>query len=127
MSKKLITAETAPKAIGPYSHGTTFERLIFTSGQLPVCSIIGQVVEGGIKEQSKQSLKNLEAVIEAGGGNMGTVLKTTCYLSNIEDFKAFNEVYAEFFSENSPARSCFAVKDLPLGVLVEVEAIAHME
>lgn len=123
--KKLISSEHAPAAIGPYSHGTSFGDLIFTSGQLPVDKATGKVVEGGISAQSHQSLTNLKHVLEAGGGSIDTVLKTTCYLSNINDFAKFNKVYAEFFQQDCPARSCFAVKDLPLGVLIEVEAIAH--
>ncbi|CEO39558.1 Rid family detoxifying hydrolase [Photobacterium kishitanii] len=122
---KVITSKTAPDAIGPYSHGNTFGDLIFTSGQLPVCKEKGGIVDGGIAKQSRQSLENLRSVIEAGGGDMDTVLKTTCYLANIEDFAAFNTVYAEFFKTECPARSCFAVKDLPMGALVEVEAIAY--
>ncbi|HAS63633.1 MAG TPA: regulator [Vibrio sp.] len=123
--KKVICAEQAPAAIGPYSHGTTFGDMIFTSGQLPVDGATSKVVEGGITEQSVQSLTNLKLVLEAGGGSIDTVLKTTCYLANISDFAEFNKVYADFFKEECPARSCFAVKDLPLGVLIEVEAIAH--
>ncbi|HHX8273658.1 TPA: RidA family protein [Vibrio diabolicus] len=123
--KKLISSEHAPAAIGPYSHGTSYGDLIFTSGQLPVDKVTGKVVEGGISAQSHQSLTNLKHVLEAGGGSIDTVLKTTCYLSNINDFAKFNKVYAEFFQQDCPARSCFAVKDLPLGVLIEVEAIAH--
>ncbi|KPU83062.1 regulator [Psychromonas sp. PRT-SC03] len=123
--KKIITANSAPEAIGPYSHANKFANLIFTSGQLPVCKEKGAVVEGGITEQSHQSLKNLKAVLEAGGGSLETVLKTTCYLSDISDFAAFNKVYSEFFNSECPARSCFAVKDLPLNVKVEVEAIAY--
>ncbi|WHP63536.1 RidA family protein [Vibrio harveyi] len=122
--KELITSEHAPTAIGPYSHGTAYGDLIFTSGQLPVDSAVGKVVEGGITAQSHQSLTNLKHVLEAGGGSIDTVLKTTCYLANISDFAEFNKVYAEFFNKECPARSCFAVKDLPLGVLIEVEAIA---
>ncbi|USD67880.1 Rid family detoxifying hydrolase [Vibrio sp. SCSIO 43136] len=123
--KTVVTSPAAPAAIGPYSHGTEFNGMIFTSGQLPVDAATGKVVEGGITEQSIMSLKNLVSVLEAGGGSAETVLKTTCYLANIEDFAAFNAVYAEVFQGECPARSCFAVKDLPLGVLVEVEAIAH--
>ncbi|HIP76043.1 MAG TPA: regulator [Psychromonas hadalis] len=122
---KVITANSAPEAIGPYSHGNQFGSLIFTSGQLPVCKVKGSVVDGGIVAQSHQSLENLKAVLEAGGGNLKTVLKTTCYLSDISDFAEFNKVYAEFFETECPARSCFAVKDLPMGVKVEIEAIAH--
>ncbi|WP_260259177.1 RidA family protein [Vibrio intestinalis] len=122
--RKVINSEKAPAAIGPYSHGTSFGEFIFTSGQLPVNSETGKVVEGGITAQSQQSLTNLKNVLEAGGGSIESVLKTTCYLANIEDFAEFNKVYAEFFKTDCPARSCFAVKDLPLGVLIEVEAIA---
>ncbi|AGH81023.1 endoribonuclease L-PSP [Psychromonas sp. CNPT3] len=123
--KKIITANTAPDAIGPYSHANQFSNLIFTSGQLPICKEKGGVVNGGITEQSQQSIKNLKAVVEAGGGSLETVLKTTCYLSDINDFAAFNNVYSDFFKTDCPARSCFAVKDLPLGVKIEIEAIAY--
>ena len=122
---KVITSKTAPDAIGPYSHGNVFGNLIFTSGQLPVCKEKGGIVDGGVAEQSYQSLVNLRSVIEAGGGDLNTVVKTTCYLANIGDFSAFNEVYAQFFKTECPARSCFAVKDLPMGALVEIEAIAY--
>ncbi|WP_413516623.1 RidA family protein [Photobacterium phosphoreum] len=122
---KVITSKKAPDAIGPYSHGNAFGELIFTSGQLPVCKEKGGIVDGGVAEQSRQSLENLRSVIEAGGGDMNTVVKTTCYLANISDFAAFNEVYAQLFTTECPARSCFAVKDLPMGALVEIEAIAY--
>lgn len=125
--KTIIHAERAPAAIGPYSHGTSYGNLIFTSGQLPVCKEKGGVVDGGITAQSIQSLDNLKYVLEAGGGSLETVLKTTCYLAEISDFAAFNEVYKTYFKADCPARSCFAVKDLPLGVKVEVEAIAHVK
>ena len=125
--KTIIHAESAPAAIGPYSHGTAYGNLIFTSGQLPVCKKKGSVVDGGITEQSIQSLENLKYVLEAGGGSLETILKTTCYLAEISDFAAFNEVYKTYFKTDCPARSCFAVKDLPLGVKVEVEAIAHVK
>lgn len=123
--KKIIHSDNAPAAIGPFSHGISHAGFIFTSGQLPVCKELGGVVEGGIKAQSIQSLENLKHVVEAGGGDLTTVIKTTCFLADISDFSEFNEVYKTFFKTDCPARSCFAVKDLPLGVKVEVEAIAH--
>ncbi|MFA0550491.1 RidA family protein [Vibrio lentus] len=122
--KEVITADRAPEAIGPYSHGNAFGNLVFTSGQLPVCREKGGVVEGGVSEQSRQSLLNLQYVLQAAGSDLDAVLKTTCYLSDINDFAAFNDVYKEFFETDCPARSCFAVKDLPLGVKIEIEAIA---
>ncbi|WP_435247006.1 RidA family protein [Vibrio sp. nBUS_14] len=122
--KEIITADKAPEAIGPYSHGNAMGNLVFTSGQLPVCKEKGGVVEGDVSEQSRQSLLNLQYVLQAAGSNLDAVLKTTCYLSDINDFAAFNEVYKEFFETDCPARSCFAVKDLPLGVKIEIEAIA---
>ena len=122
--KEVITADRAPEAIGPYSHGNAFGNLVFTSGQLPVCREKGGVVEGGVSEQSRQSLLNLQYVLQAAGSDLDAVLKTTCYLSDISDFAVFNEVYKEFFEKDCPARSCFAVKDLPLGVKIEIEAIA---
>ncbi|WP_286290956.1 RidA family protein [Vibrio apostichopi] len=122
--KEIITADKAPEAIGPYSHGNAMGNLVFTSGQLPVCKKKGGVVEGGVSEQSRQSLLNLQYVLQAAGSDLDAVLKTTCYLSDINDFAAFNEVYKEFFETDCPARSCFAVKDLPLGVKIEIEAIA---
>lgn len=114
----------APKAIGPYSHATSINGLIFTSGQLPVDKQKGGVVDGGITEQSRQSILNLKYVLETDGSSLESVLKTTCYLSDINDFSAFNDVYKEFFLSDFPARSCFAVKDLPLGVKIEIEAVA---
>ena len=120
--KRVITAKKAPAAIGPYSHANAFGAFIFTSGQLPVKD--GKIVEGGITEQTKQSLLNLKYVLEASRADMTSVVKTTCYLSDINDFSAFNEVYKTFFETDFPARSCFAVKELPMGALIEVEAIA---
>ncbi len=111
--KKTINADKAPAAIGPYSHAAAYGELLFTSGQLPVCREQGALVEGGISEQSRQSLLNLQYVLEAANSGLQNVLKTTCYLSDINDFAAFNEVYKTFFKQDCPARSCFAVKDLP--------------
>ena len=122
--KKIIHTDNAPKAIGPYSQANAFGQLIFTSGQLPLDPESMKMPEG-IQAQARQSLQNLQSIIEADGGSLQTVLKTTCYLANISDFATFNEVYTEFFgTEGAPARSCFEVAALPMGALVEIEAIA---
>jgi 2-iminobutanoate/2-iminopropanoate deaminase len=122
--KEILFTQAAPAAIGPYSQGTAFGNLVFTSGQIPLDPRSGEVVDGGISAQSRQALANLQAVLAAAGSSAQQVLKTTCYLAEISDFAAFNTEYAAVFAEQSPARSCFAVKALPKGVLVEVEAIA---
>ncbi|WP_367989688.1 RidA family protein [Vibrio sp. NTOU-M3] len=124
--KKIINTELAPKAIGPYSQGTNLAGMVFTSGQLPLDPQSMEIVSGGIKEQAKQSLENLKAVLEEAGASVETVLKTCCFLSDMNDFVAFNEVYTEVFGiEGAPARSCVEVARLPKDVLVEVEAIAY--
>lgn len=124
--KKIICTERSPKAIGPYSQAIGIDRLIFTSGQLPLDTERMEILSSDIKEQARQSLINLQNILEEGGASLKTVVKTTCYLANINDFTAFNEVYAEFFgTEGAPARSCFEVACLPKNALVEVEAIAY--
>jgi 2-iminobutanoate/2-iminopropanoate deaminase len=120
--KKIETAK-APAAIGPYSQALALGNLLFTSGQIPLSPETGEVAGATIAEQTEQALSNLGAVLEAGGSNFSLVLKTTCFLSDMANFAAFNEVYAKYFSEK-PARSTVAVKALPKNVLVEVEAIA---
>ena len=120
---KMISTSNAPGAIGPYSQGFETNGLIFTSGQIPVDPADGSVPEG-IAAQTEQSCKNVLAVVEAAGSDASKIIKTTCYLADIADFAAFNEVYANYFI-SKPARSCFAVKDLPKGVLCEIEAIAE--
>lgn len=126
--KKIIHTDNAPKAVGPYSQANALGNLVFTSGQIPLDPATMQVVEGDVKAQARQTLLNLKAVLEEAGAGFDSVLKTTCFLDDIKDFVAFNEVYAEFFgSENTPARSCFEVGKLPMGVLVEVEAIAYVK
>ncbi|QQS16812.1 MAG: RidA family protein [Neisseriales bacterium] len=122
--KKTISTPNAPAAIGPYSQAIACGHLLFTSGQIPLSVTTGEVVLGGIAAQTEQALKNLQGVLEAGGASFSSVIKTTCFLADMADFSAFNEVYKNFFGDASPARSCVAVKDLPKGVLVEVEAIA---
>ncbi len=125
--EKIINTENAPSAIGPYSQALSFEKLVFTSGQLPLDPKTMAFVEGGIKEQARQSLMNLKAILEAGGASLSTVLKTTCFLSDMENFAAFNEVYTEVFGSSAPARSCVEVARLPKDALVEVEAIAYIK
>ena len=124
MEREIIATAGAPAAIGAYVQGTLFERLVFTSGQIPLDPVSMAVVEGGVVEQTEQVMKNLFAVLEAAGSNAGQVLKTTCYLSDMGDFAAFNEIYARYFGETPPARSCVQAAALPRGVKVEVEAIA---
>lgn len=120
---KIISTEKAPKAIGPYSQAVCVGDLVFTSGQIPLDPVTGLVIEGGITEQTEQVMKNLGAVLTASGSSYEKAIKTTCFLAEIGDFVAFNEVYAKYFT-GKPARSCVAVKDLPKGVKVEVEVIA---
>lgn len=124
MNREIIATADAPAAIGAYVQGTLFERLVFTSGQIPLDPVSMAVVEGGVVEQTEQVMKNLFAVLEAAGSNARQVLKTTCFLSDMADFAAFNEVYARYFGETPPARSCVQAAALPRGVKVEVEAIA---
>lgn len=123
--KKIETAK-APGAIGPYSQGMVSGGLVFTSGQIPLDPATGEIVGSAIEAQSEQALKNLQAVLEAGGAALSSVIKTTCFLSDMGNFAAFNGVYAKYFTGDCPARSCVAVKTLPKGVLVEVEAIAEI-
>ena len=123
---KKIETSNAPGAIGPYSQGMISGKLVFTSGQIPLDPKAGAIVGDTIEVQSEQALQNLQAVLEAGGASLQTVIKTTCFLADMGDFAAFNAVYAKYFTGDCPARSCVAVKTLPKNVLVEVEAIAEM-
>ena len=122
---KKIYTDNAPAAIGPYSQAIVHGDLVFTSGQIPIDPTTGNVDAQGITEQTEQVMKNLEAVLTAAGSSFEKAVKTTCFLSDMSDFAAFNEVYAKYFTEK-PARSCVAVKSLPKGVLVEVEVIAEI-
>mgnify|MGYP002518664460 CR=1 FL=1 len=121
--KKQISTTNAPAAIGPYSQAIEANGMVFVSGQLPVDPATGEFAEGGIKELTRQSLTNMKNILAEAGLTMANVVKTTVFLADMADFAAFNEVYAKYFTEK-PARSCVAVKDLPKGVLVEVEVIA---
>lgn len=122
MDKTVISTTAAPAAIGPYSQGWTVGNLVFTSGQIPVDPATGEAPQG-IEAQAEQSCKNVAAVLEAAGASLADVVKTTCFLADMKDFAAFNEVYARYFA-SKPARSCVAVRELPKGVLCEIEAIA---
>lgn len=119
----IIATEKAPGAIGPYSQGYEVNGMVFTSGQIPVDPATGNIPEG-IAAQAEQSCKNVGALLEAAGTDFSHVVKTTCFLADMADFAKFNEVYAKYFV-SKPARSCVAVKDLPKGVLCEIEALAE--
>ena len=119
-----IETPNAPGAIGPYSQGFVVNGIVYTSGQIPVDPVTGNVPEG-ITAQAEQSCKNVSAILEAAGSNLTKVIKTTCFLADMADFAAFNEVYARYFT-GKPARSCVAVKTLPKNVLCEIEAIAEV-
>ena len=122
---KTIHTDKAPAAVGPYSQAKIASGFLFASGQVPINPETATVIEGGIEAQTEQVCKNIEAVLTEAGTDFSKVVKTTCFLADINDFKAFNEVYANYFI-SKPARSCVAVKDLPLGVSVEVEIIAEV-
>lgn len=121
---KALTTEKAPAAIGPYSQAIEANGFVYASGQLPIDPATGAFPEGGVKEQTRQSILNAQAILRSAGLELSNVVKTTVLLSDIADFVAMNEVYAEFFCEPYPARSAFAVRALPKGALVEIEMIA---
>ena len=123
--KQVISTPKAPAAIGPYSQAIRVGNLIYTSGQIPINPATGALVEGGIKEQTRQSLTNVKAILEEAGTSMANVVKTTVFMADMNDFADMNAVYAEFFSEPYPARSVVAVKTLPKGALVEIEVVAE--
>ena len=125
--KQIITAEKAPKAIGPYSAGVSTGHLVFTAGQLGIDPSTSKLVEGGIQSQTRQALTNLKAVLEAAGSSLEQVIKTTVFLKDISEFGQMNEVYGTFFTENFPARSAIQVAALPLGASVEIEAVALID
>lgn len=123
---KVTSTEKAPAAIGPYSQAVSFGDLLFTSGQIALDPATGEVVGTNVEEQALQVMKNISAILEANDINFENVIKTTCFIANMSDFASFNEVYAKYFVSN-PARSCVAVKELPKGVLCEVEVIAFKD
>ena len=122
--KKVIRTTKAPSAIGPYSQAIQVGNLVYTSGQIPIDPATGAFVEGGINEQTRQSLLNVKAILEEAGLTMANVVKTTVFMADMNDFADMNAVYAQFFSEPFPARSAVAVKTLPKGALVEIEVVA---
>lgn len=123
-SKRIVATENAPKAIGPYSQAVAYGDLLFVSGSLAIDPTTGKFVDGDIKEQTTVALKNIKAILESEGLDMSNVLKSTCLLADINDYKAMNEVYAQFFTEKFPARAAFQVANLPLGAKIEIEVIA---
>jgi 2-iminobutanoate/2-iminopropanoate deaminase len=122
--KQVISTSKAPAAIGPYSQAIQVGNLLYASGQIPIDPSTGSIVDGGIKEQTRQSLLNVQAILEEAGLSFANVVKTTVFLADISDFADMNGVYAEFFTEPYPARSAVAVKSLPKGALVEIEVVA---
>ena len=121
---KVLHSDHAPKALGPYSQAIEVNGFVFTSGQIPIDPATDKFVEGGIKEQTRQSLTNIQNVLKEAGIDLSHVVKTTVFLSDMDNFAAMNEVYAEFFVQPFPARSAVAVKTLPKGALVEIECVA---
>jgi 2-iminobutanoate/2-iminopropanoate deaminase len=122
--KRIIKTPNAPAAIGPYSQAVEINGILYISGQIPIDPDTGKVVEGDITLQTEQVLKNIGAILKEAGYQYSDVVKSTCLLSDIANFKPMNEIYGRYYSENPPARAAFAVKELPLGVLVEIETIA---
>lgn len=122
--KKIIHTNNAPKAIGPYSQAILSGNTLYISGQVPINPETGKIVEGGITEQTEQVMKNIEAILKEAGYSFSHVVKSTCLLSDMANFAGMNEVYGKYYSENPPARAAFAVKELPLSVMVEIETIA---
>jgi 2-iminobutanoate/2-iminopropanoate deaminase len=122
--KNVIFTDKAPKAIGPYSQAIEINGMLYISGQIPIDPATSKLVEGGIKEQTEQVMKNIGAILAEAGYTFSDVIKSTCLLNDMDNFAAMNEVYGKFYPENSPARAAYAVVKLPLGALIEIETIA---
>ncbi len=126
MNKSIVRSDSAPQPIGPYSQATRLGDLVFTAGAGGLDPATGKPVEGGVREQTRRTMENLQAVLQAAGTSLHHVLKTTCYLKDLSDFAAFNEVYGAYFQQNPPARTTIQAAKLPLDLLVEVELIAYI-
>ena len=122
--KNIVNTSKAPKAVGPYSQAVESKGMLFISGQIPLDPNTGSIVEGGIKEQTVQVMKNIEVILGSAGYSFDDVVKSTCLLTDMKNFAAMNEVYAKYYPENPPARAAYGVVELPLGVMVEIETIA---
>jgi len=122
--KRIISTSKAPSAVGPYSQAVEVNGILYISGQIPIDPATGKLIEGDIKEQTEQVLKNIGAILSEAGYKFSDVVKSTCLLADMSYFKDMNEIYATFYRENQPARAAFAVKGLPLGALIEIESIA---
>ena len=125
MKREAVRTDRAPKAIGPYEQALKVDRWVFMSGQIPLDPKTGAMVDGGIGAQTRQVLDNLRAVLEAAGTSMGRVVKTTVYMTNLADFQKMNEVYAEYFPQDKPARSTVGVAALPRGAMIEIDVVAQ--
>ena len=124
--RKIVATDKAPAAIGPYAQANIIGDLVITSGQIPIDPATGNLVEGDIEAQTKQVFENLKAVLEAAGSGLDKIVKTTCFMDNMNDFAKMNEVYASFFSGDYPSRSAVEVAKLPKGALIEIEALAYL-
>jgi 2-iminobutanoate/2-iminopropanoate deaminase len=124
MERKIIATDQAPAAIGPYSQAVVANGFVFTAGQIPIIPATGALVDGGVDLQTERVLENIKALLDAAGSSLERVVKTTVFLAEMADFAAMNDVYARYFGTAAPARSTVAVKDLPRGVAVEIEAVA---
>ena len=125
--RKIVATTKAPAAIGPYAQANILGNMVFTSGQIPLVPETGQMVSGGIEEQTKQVFANLKAVLEEAGSGLDKIIKTTCFLQNMGDFAAVNEVYGSYFEGEYPSRSAIEVAKLPKGALIEIEVIAYIQ
>ena len=122
--KKIFSTSKAPAAIGPYSQAVEMNNTLYVSGQIPINPLTGKLVEGDITVQTEQVFKNIAAILDVAGYSFSDVVKSTCLLSDISNFKAMNEVYARYYTDKQPARAAFAAKDLPMGALIEIDTIA---